>query len=198
MRNFKRSFPYRDYTVRGQSNVCCLPKCWPPHRPASVYPRVWCGGRTHSLGGEGWGVNSSEDAKHCSVLYISKYFVVFSSTSRISLRFARRCSTFSTLSSTCWRARWARHTWSRRCRPSSSCSVRASWRPPSSAPPPPPAPGSSSASSPSSPLLSPSRDLPLGTQAHKFIPTVWVYQFCCFSCCCCFCCCCCCWCWCWR
>jgi hypothetical protein len=29
----------------------------PPHRPASVYPppRLWCGGRTHSLGGEGVG-----------------------------------------------------------------------------------------------------------------------------------------------
>jgi hypothetical protein len=38
-------------------------------------PRLWCGGRTHSLGGEGWGVNSSEDARHCSVLYICKYFV---------------------------------------------------------------------------------------------------------------------------
>jgi hypothetical protein len=27
----------------------------PPHRPASVYhpPRLWCGGRTHSLGGKG-------------------------------------------------------------------------------------------------------------------------------------------------
>jgi hypothetical protein len=38
----------------------------PPHRPASAY-----GGRTHSLGGEGgWRVNSSEDARHCSVLYI--------------------------------------------------------------------------------------------------------------------------------
>jgi hypothetical protein len=24
----------------------------------------------------GWGVNSSEDARHCSVLYICKYFVV--------------------------------------------------------------------------------------------------------------------------
>jgi hypothetical protein len=24
----------------------------------------------------GWGVNSSEDARHCSVLYISKYFVL--------------------------------------------------------------------------------------------------------------------------
>ncbi len=30
----------------------------PPHRPASVYlppPCLWCGGRTHSLGGEGGG-----------------------------------------------------------------------------------------------------------------------------------------------
>ncbi len=26
-----------------------------PHRPASVYPRLWCGGRTHWLGGEGVG-----------------------------------------------------------------------------------------------------------------------------------------------
>jgi hypothetical protein len=33
--------------------------------------------RTHWLGGDerGWGVNSSEDARHCSVLYICKYFV---------------------------------------------------------------------------------------------------------------------------
>ncbi len=33
-------------------------------------------GRTHSLGGEGGGgVNILEDARHCSVLYICKYFV---------------------------------------------------------------------------------------------------------------------------
>ncbi len=43
----------------------------PPHRPASVVR-----GRTHSLGGEGvGGVNSSEDARHCSLLYICKYFM---------------------------------------------------------------------------------------------------------------------------
>ncbi len=37
---------------------------------------LWCGGRTLSLGGEGvGGVYSSEDAKHCSVLYICNYFV---------------------------------------------------------------------------------------------------------------------------
>jgi hypothetical protein len=41
-----------------------------------VPPRLWCGGRTHSLGGEGVGVNILEDARHSSVLYICKYFVV--------------------------------------------------------------------------------------------------------------------------
>jgi hypothetical protein len=44
-----------------------------------VYPpSLWCGGRTHSLGGEGVEgsiVRSSEDARHCSVLYTCKYFV---------------------------------------------------------------------------------------------------------------------------
>jgi hypothetical protein len=52
----------------------------PPPSPPSecVYPppHHWygAGGRTHSLGGGG--VNSSEDARHCSVLFICKYFVV--------------------------------------------------------------------------------------------------------------------------
>ncbi len=47
-----------------------------PHRSASVPPRLWCGGRTHSLGGEWWGGgNILEDARHCSVLYIRKSFV---------------------------------------------------------------------------------------------------------------------------
>jgi hypothetical protein len=44
----------------------------PPHRPASVSPPpALVRRRTHSLGGDGWGrgVNSSEDARHCSVLY---------------------------------------------------------------------------------------------------------------------------------
>jgi hypothetical protein len=49
----------------------------PPHRPASVsFPRPWCGVRPHSLGGEVVGINCSEDARHCSVLYICKYFMV--------------------------------------------------------------------------------------------------------------------------
>jgi hypothetical protein len=44
----------------------------PPHRQASVYtPRLWCGGKTHSLGGEGGeGVNIFEDGRHSSVLYM--------------------------------------------------------------------------------------------------------------------------------
>ncbi len=46
-----------------------------PHRPASVYPQLWCGGRTHSLGGEGVGGQYFVSARHSSVLYICKYFV---------------------------------------------------------------------------------------------------------------------------
>ncbi len=47
-----------------------------PPTPSPPEKCVRCGVRTHSLGGEGmgaiggWGVNSSEDAGHCSVLYI--------------------------------------------------------------------------------------------------------------------------------
>jgi hypothetical protein len=38
--------------------------------------RLWCRGRTHSRRGVGGGgVNIMEDARHCSVLYISNYFV---------------------------------------------------------------------------------------------------------------------------
>jgi hypothetical protein len=49
----------------------------PPHRPASVYPPVFGAGGGHTRWVErGWGVNSSEDARHCSVLYICKYVVV--------------------------------------------------------------------------------------------------------------------------
>jgi hypothetical protein len=41
----------------------------PPHRPASVYPPAF------GAGG-GWGANIMEDARHCSVLYIRKYFEI--------------------------------------------------------------------------------------------------------------------------
>jgi hypothetical protein len=51
----------------------------PPHRPASVYsvhhPAFGAGGGHTRWVERGWGVNSSEDARHCSVLYICKYFV---------------------------------------------------------------------------------------------------------------------------
>ncbi len=51
----------------------------PPVECVYPPPRHWCGQKTHSLGGEGvgWGVSSSEDARHCSVLYICKYFVLW-------------------------------------------------------------------------------------------------------------------------
>ncbi len=45
-------------TVRGQSNVWCFPKYWPPtpSPPGECVPlRLWCGGRTHLLVGEGGG-----------------------------------------------------------------------------------------------------------------------------------------------
>jgi hypothetical protein len=39
-------------------------------------PRLWCGGRTHSLGGEGgWGGQYFGRRRHSSVLYMCKYFV---------------------------------------------------------------------------------------------------------------------------
>jgi hypothetical protein len=48
----------------------------PPHPLASVYSRAFGAGVKHTRWVERWwGVNSSEDASHCSVLYICKYFV---------------------------------------------------------------------------------------------------------------------------
>ncbi len=54
-------------------------KIW-THHPLTagecVLPRLWCGGRIHSLGEEGGGgVNILDDARHSCVLYICKYFV---------------------------------------------------------------------------------------------------------------------------
>jgi hypothetical protein len=46
----------------------------PPHRPVSVYAFGTGGGHTRWVE-RGWGVNILEDARHCSVLYICKYFV---------------------------------------------------------------------------------------------------------------------------
>jgi hypothetical protein len=47
----------------------------PPPPP----PRLWCGGRTHSLGGEGVGVQyfGRCQTQICTLLYICKYFVDF-------------------------------------------------------------------------------------------------------------------------
>ncbi len=43
-------------------------------------PPLVLGENTLAGGRGGWGVNSSEDAIHCSVLYICKYFVITTST----------------------------------------------------------------------------------------------------------------------
>jgi hypothetical protein len=49
----------------------------PPSPPECVTPWLWCGGRTYSLGGVGVGGSIvRKDARHCSVLYICKHFVV--------------------------------------------------------------------------------------------------------------------------
>jgi hypothetical protein len=48
----------------------------PPSPPGECVPPAFGVGGGHTRQGErGWGVNSSEDARHCSVLYICKYFV---------------------------------------------------------------------------------------------------------------------------
>ncbi len=48
----------------------------PPHRPASVYPPAFGAGGGHTRWVvRGWGVNILDDARHCFVLYICKYFV---------------------------------------------------------------------------------------------------------------------------
>jgi hypothetical protein len=53
----------------------------PPHRLASVYPPPFGAGGGHTRWMDrGWGVNILEDARHRSVLYIHKYFVVISLT----------------------------------------------------------------------------------------------------------------------
>jgi hypothetical protein len=55
-----------------------------PHRSASVYPLAFGARGGHTRWVErGWGVNISEDARHCSVLYIYKYFVISSITFKI-------------------------------------------------------------------------------------------------------------------
>jgi hypothetical protein len=49
-----------------------------PHFPASVYhPAFGAGGEQTRWVKRGWGVNTLEDARHSSVLFICKYFVEF-------------------------------------------------------------------------------------------------------------------------
>ena len=51
----------------------------PPHRPAIVYPPppcLWCGGKTHSLGGKGVGGHDFGRRQALLCIYIRKYSVV--------------------------------------------------------------------------------------------------------------------------
>jgi hypothetical protein len=49
----------------------------PPLRPANVYPPAFGAGEDTLAGWRGgWGVNILEDARHSSVLYVCKYFVL--------------------------------------------------------------------------------------------------------------------------
>jgi hypothetical protein len=48
----------------------------PPLRPASIYPNLLVRGEDTLAGWRGGGVNILEDARHSSVLYIRKYFVL--------------------------------------------------------------------------------------------------------------------------
>jgi hypothetical protein len=48
-----------------------------PSRPGECDPPSFGAGVGHIRRAvRGWGVNNSEDARHCSVLYICKYFVL--------------------------------------------------------------------------------------------------------------------------
>jgi len=66
-----------------------------PHRQASVYLPAFGAGGGHTRWVErGWGVNSSEDARHCSVLYICKYFVPFDKKCNVGFRYRLCISVF--------------------------------------------------------------------------------------------------------
>ncbi len=67
-----------------------------------VYPplRLWWGGRTHSLGGEGVGGNSLEDARHCSVLYTVYVSTLWLNASPHTNRLSEMSEKGSTLQST--------------------------------------------------------------------------------------------------
>ncbi len=92
-------------TVRGQSYVLRLPKFDPPLPPprlASVYPPPppppLLRGRTHSPGGGKGGVNSLEDARHSSVLYLYRILFVKSPSMTFLLRYWLSVSIFQPVS----------------------------------------------------------------------------------------------------
>jgi hypothetical protein len=49
-----------------------------PSQPGECVPPAFGAGGGHTRWVErGWGVNSSEEARHCSILYICKYFFLW-------------------------------------------------------------------------------------------------------------------------
>ncbi len=76
MHNVERLYCKRPILCLASSKIL-IPH--PPHRPARVYPPPLVRGEDTLAGSRGgWGVNTLEDARHSSVLYICKYFVVHS------------------------------------------------------------------------------------------------------------------------
>jgi len=58
------------------SSKILTPHLLTARRVCTVYPPAFCAGGGHTRWVErGWGVNILEDARHCSGLYIRKYFV---------------------------------------------------------------------------------------------------------------------------
>jgi hypothetical protein len=79
----------------------------PPHRPASDYLPPLVRGEDTLAGwrGGGWGVNILEDARHSSVLYVCKYFVV-PPLSSAGLK-SQRTTTPPGCSTSCRKLRWS-------------------------------------------------------------------------------------------
>ncbi len=66
-------------TVRGQSYVWRLPKYWsltPSPTGECVPPRLWCGRRTHSLGGEGGRRQTQLCTLHMYVLCVTTILII--------------------------------------------------------------------------------------------------------------------------
>jgi hypothetical protein len=68
--------PCRDNSISGVEGLYCKRPIQCLASSEILTPHDAGEGHMHSLGGEGVGVNSSEDARHCSVFYICEYYVI--------------------------------------------------------------------------------------------------------------------------